>query len=94
MTKAEAIAAISDKTGIDKANVSTTLEAFFVTVKDTMAGGEALYIRGFGSFINKKRAAKKARNISKKTTVTVPEHHVPSFKPSKEFVELIKSKIK
>lgn len=94
MTKAEAIAAISEKTGIDKAHVSTTLEAFFVTVKETLGEGEALYVRGFGSFINKKRAAKKARNISKKTTVTVPEHHVPSFKPSKEFVEMIKAKIK
>lgn len=94
MTKAEAIAAISEKTGIDKASVSTTLEAFFVTVKDSLAEGEPLYVRGFGSFINKKRAAKKARNISKQTTVTVPEHHVPSFKPSKEFVELIKTTIK
>ena len=94
MTKAEAITAISDKTGIDKASVSTTLEAFFVTVKDTMADGEALYVRGFGSFVNKKRAAKKARNISKKTTVMVPEHFVPSFKPSKEFIELVKSKVK
>ena len=94
VTKAEAIAAISEKTGIDKASVSTTIEAFFVTVKETMSEGEALYVRGFGSFVNKKRAAKKARNISKKTTVTVPEHYVPSFKPSKEFVDLIKSKIK
>ncbi|MFT4735081.1 MAG: DNA-binding protein HU-beta [Algoriphagus sp.] len=94
MTKAEAIAQISDKTGIDKASVSTTLEAFFVTVKDTLSSGEALYVRGFGSFVNKKRAAKKARNISKKTTVTVPEHHIPSFKPAKEFVDVIKAKIK
>ncbi len=94
MTKAEAIAAIADKTGVDKASVSTTLEAFFVTVKDSLSEGEALYIRGFGSFVNKKRAAKKARNISKQTTVTVPEHYVPSFKPSKEFVDLIKGKVK
>jgi DNA-binding protein HU-beta len=94
VTKAEAIAQISDKTGIDKASVSTTLEAFFVTVKDTLSSGEALYVRGFGSFVNKKRAAKKARNISKKTTVTVPEHHIPSFKPAKEFVDVIKAKIK
>ena len=94
MTKAEAIAQISDKTGIDKASVSTTLEPFFVTVKDTLSSGEALYVRGFGSFVNKKRAAKKARNISKKTTVTVPEHHIPSFKPAKEFVDVIKAKIK
>ncbi|UBM60523.1 integration host factor subunit beta [Marinilongibacter aquaticus] len=94
MTKAEAIATISEKTGIDKASVSSTLEAFFVTVKTSLSEGEPLYIRGFGSFINKKRAAKKARNISKKITVTVPEHHVPSFKPSKEFVELIKDNIK
>ena len=94
MTKAEAIAAISEKTGVDKASVSSTLEAFFVTVKETLGEGEALYVRGFGSFVNKKRAAKKARNISQKTTVTVPEHYVPSFKPSKEFVEAIKAKIK
>lgn len=94
MTKAEAIAIISEKTGVDKASVSATLETFFSTVKETLTSGDALYVRGFGSFVNKKRAAKKARNISQKTTVTVPEHYVPSFKPAKEFSEQIKSNVK
>lgn len=94
MTKAEAISKISDNTGIDKATVSDTLESFFDTVKETLTNGDALYVRGFGSFINKKRAAKKARDISKKTTVMVPEHYVPSFKPAKEFTENVKSNVK
>lgn len=94
MTKAEAIAKISEDTGIDKLIVSDTLESFFDTVKDTLISGEALYVRGFGSFINKKRAAKKARDISKKTTVMVPEHYVPSFKPAKEFTESVKGNVK
>jgi len=94
VTKAEAIAIISEKTGVDKASVSATLETFFSTVKETLASGDALYVRGFGSFVNKKRAAKKSRNISQKTTVTVPDHYVPSFKPAKEFSEQIKSNVK
>jgi DNA-binding protein HU-beta len=94
VTKAEAISIIADKTGVDKANVSTTIEAFFETVNETLASGDAIYVRGFGSFVNKKRAEKKARNISQKTTVTVPEHFIPSFKPSKEFVEQVKTNVK
>ena len=94
MTKAEVISAIADKTGVDKASVSTTLEAFFNTVKDTLAQGDAVYVRGFGSFVNKQRAAKKARNISAKTTVTVPAHSVPGFKPAKEFTEQVKANVK
>ncbi len=94
MTKAEVISAIADKTGVDKASVSSTLEAFFNTVKDTLAQGDAVYVRGFGSFVNKQRAAKKARNISAKTTVTVPAHSVPGFKPAKEFTEQVKANVK
>ncbi|MFD2519323.1 MULTISPECIES: HU family DNA-binding protein [Emticicia] len=94
MTKAEVISAIADKTGVDKASVSSTLEAFFNTVKDTLAQGDAVYVRGFGSFVNKRRAAKKARNISAKTTVTVPAHSVPGFKPAKEFTEQVKANVK
>ena len=90
MTKAEVIVAIADKTGVDKASVSTTLESFFEIVKDTLAQGDAVYVRGFGSFVNKHRAAKKARNISAKTTVMVPAHSVPGFKPAKEFATLVK----
>jgi DNA-binding protein HU-beta len=94
VTKAEVISIIADKTGVDKAVTSITVEAFFQTVKETLSGGDAIYVRGFGSFVNKKRAEKKARNISQKTTVTVPAHYIPSFKPSKEFVEEVKSNVK
>ncbi|MCU0325193.1 MAG: integration host factor subunit beta [Spirosomaceae bacterium] len=94
MTKAEVISAIADKTGVDKASVSVTLESFFETVKAELSKGEGVFVRGFGSFVNKKRAAKKARNISAKTTVDVPEHYVPGFKPAKEFTEQVKSNVK
>ena len=96
MTKADVINEISDKTGIDKADVQASVEAFFTVVKNNMANGENVYVRGFGSFVNKKRAKKIARNISKNTAIVIEEHYVPSFKPSKIFVEKIKksSKIK
>jgi DNA-binding protein HU-beta len=94
VTKAEVISIVSEKTGVDKAVTSITVEAFFQTVKDQLASGEAIYVRGFGSFVNKKRAEKKARNISKKTTVTVPAHYIPSFKPSREFVDEVKANVK
>lgn len=90
MTKAELISKIADSTGRDKVDVSVILESFFVEVKDSLATSENVYVRGFGSFIVKTRKAKKARNISKGATVMVPEHNVPAFKPSKEFVEQIK----
>lgn len=91
MTKAEVISEISDKTGIPKEDVQATVEAFFSVVKTSMSDGNNIYIRGFGSFINKKRAKKIARNISKNTAIVIDAHHVPSFKPSKVFVEKIKS---
>ena len=91
MTKAEVIAQIAEKTGIDKSDVSTTVEAFFNVVKHSMAEGENIYVRGFGSFINKKRARKVARNISKNTAIIIDEHYIPSFKPAKIFVEKIKT---
>ena len=94
MTKADVIAEISEKTGIEKADVSTTVEAFFSVVKDSLAEGENIYVRGFGSFINKKRAKKVARNISKNTAIIIDAHYVPSFKPSKIFTEKIKSTVK
>ena len=90
MTKAEVIARITDQTGIEKGDVTTTVEAFFDVVKDTLAEGENIYVRGFGSFVNKKRARKVARNISKNTAMIIDEHYVPSFKPSKVFVEKVK----
>jgi DNA-binding protein HU-beta len=91
VTKADVISEISEQTGIDKADVTATVEAFFSVVKDSMADGENIYVRGFGSFVNKKRARKIARNISKNTAIVIEEHFVPSFKPSKVFVEKIKS---
>ncbi len=94
MTKAEVVVAIAERTGIEKGSVSATIESFFEIVKDTLAKDEAIYVRGFGSFVNKRRAAKKARNISAKTTVVVPAHSVPGFKPAKEFTEQIKATVK
>lgn len=94
MTKADVINEIADKTGIDKADVQASVEAFFSVVKNNMAEGENIYIRGFGSFVNKKRAKKIARNISKNTAIVIDEHYVPSFKPSKIFVDKIKGSSK
>ena len=94
MTKADVISQIADKTGIDKSDVATTVEALFSVIKSSMSEGENIYVRGFGSFINKKRAKKIARNISKNTAIIIDEHFVPSFKPSKVFVEKIKNSIK
>lgn len=91
VTKAEVIAEIADKTGIEKADVSATVEAFFKVVKDSMADGNNIYVRGFGSFVNKKRAKKVARNISKNTSIIIDEHFIPSFKPSKTFIGKIKN---
>lgn len=91
MTKADVINQIADKTGIDRSDVTTTVETLFAVVKDSMAEGENIYVRGFGSFVNKKRAKKIARNISKNTAIVIDEHYVPSFKPSKVFIEQVKS---
>lgn len=91
MTKAEIVNDISKKTGIDKATVLTTVEAFMSSVKDSIENGENVYLRGFGSFILKKRAKKTARNISKNTTIIIPEHNIPAFKPAKTFVNSVKA---
>jgi DNA-binding protein HU-beta len=90
VTKAEIIAEIAEQTGIDKADVQTTVEAFFDVVKESMASGQNIYVRGFGSFVNKKRARKIARNISQNTAMVIDEHFVPSFKPSKVFIDKVK----
>ena len=91
MRKADLINKISDKTGIPKVDVLVTLETMFREIKASLAGGENLYIRGFGSFIIKKRAAKIGRNIKKNVAVAIPEHFIPAFKPAKEFVLEIKT---
>jgi DNA-binding protein HU-beta len=94
MTKADIISEISTKTGIEKVDVQETVEAFFKVIKSSMISGENVYVRGFGSFVVKKRAQKTARNISKNTAIIIPEHFVPSFKPAKVFVEKVKNNTK
>ena len=81
MTKADIVNEITKKTGIDKTTVLTTVEAFMEAVKDSLSNDENVYLRGFGSFVVKKRAQKTARNISKNTTIIIPEHNIPAFKP-------------
>jgi len=90
MRKADLISDISEKTGVPKVDVLVTLEAFFKEVKDALAQGENVYIRGFGSFITKKRAKKIGRNIKKNVAIEIPEHFIPAFKPSKVFQEMVK----
>ena len=87
MTKAEIASEIAKTTGIDKAAVVTVIEQFMTVVKDSLAHGENVYLRGFGSFVVKQRAEKTARNISKNTTLVIPAHNIPSFKPANCFKE-------
>lgn len=94
MRKADLINKISEKTGIPKVDVLVALESMFKEIKLTLAEGENIYIRGFGSFIVKKRAAKIGRNIKKNVAVEIPEHFIPAFKPSREFVQEIKTSTK
>ncbi|MGE4586947.1 MAG: HU family DNA-binding protein [Mangrovibacterium sp.] len=94
MTKADIVNEISKNTGIEKITVQKTVEAFMETVKDSLTEGRNVYLRGFGSFIVKKRAEKTARNISKNTTIIIPEHFIPSFKPAKTFVSQVKDQVK
>jgi DNA-binding protein HU-beta len=94
MTKADIIKEISQSTGIEKVTVEKAIEAFMETVKESLTGGNNVYLSGFGSFIVKERAEKTARNISKNTTVIVPAHSIPSFKPAKEFVSQVKEQVK
>jgi len=94
MTKADIVNEISKKTGIEKVTVQKTVEAFMESVKEALVENQNVYLRGFGSFIVKKRAEKKARNISKNTTIVIPEHNIPSFRPSKKFVNKVKNNVK
>lgn len=90
MTKADIVNEISRSTGIEKAAVLATVEKFMEVVKDSMAGGNNVYLRGFGSFIVKTRKEKTARNISRNTSIRIPEHKVPAFKPSRVFLDQVK----
>jgi DNA-binding protein HU-beta len=93
MTKAEIVANISEKSGIEKADVLRVVEDFMTEVKDSLNQGNNVYLRGFGSFIVKERAEKTGRNISKNTTIKIPAHNIPSFKPAKVFVESVKKNV-
>ena len=86
MTKADIVKEIANKTGIDSKVVLQTIEAFMTIVKEQMANEENIYLRGFGSFIIRQRAAKTARNISRNTTLIIPAHNIPAFKPAKSFI--------
>lgn len=86
MTKAEIVAQIAKKTGLDKDAVLTVVEQFMSNVKDSLVDGEAVYLRGFGSFIIKQRATKTARNIKEEKSIIIPAHNIPAFKPAKSFM--------
>ncbi|MFZ4463793.1 MAG: HU family DNA-binding protein [Bacteroidales bacterium] len=90
MTKAEIVADVASKTGVDKVAVQAVVESFMESVKNSMVTGENVYLRGFGSFIVKRRAEKTGRNISKNTTIIIPAHNIPSFKPAKTFTTQVK----
>ena len=90
MTKADIVSEIAKTTGVEKVQVQAIVEAFMESIKGSMASNNNVYLRGFGSFIVKKRAQKVARNISKNTTITIPEHNIPAFKPAKSFVAKVK----
>ena len=94
MTKADIVNEISKNTGIEKVTVQKTVEAFMEVVKDSLTKERNVYLRGFGSFIIKRRAQKTARNISKNTTIIIPEHFIPAFKPAKTFVNKVKNNVK
>ncbi len=93
MRKADLVATISDKTGVPKVDVLVTLEEFFREIKDSLADGENVYIRGFGSFVIKKRAKKIGRHIKRNVAIEIPEHYIPSFKPAKIFIEQVKDNV-
>ena len=92
MTKEELAKEIASRTGVEKQLVNKTIESFMEIVKINMTKGQNIYLRSFGTFQVKKRAKKTARNISKNTTIIIPEHYIPAFKPAKEFTDKIKSK--
>ena len=90
MTKADIVSEIAKSTGVEKVQVQAIVEAFMDSIKTSLTQKNNVYLRGFGSFIVKKRAKKVARNISKNTTITIPEHNIPAFKPAKSFAAIVK----
>ena len=90
MTKADIVSELAKSTGVEKVQVQAIVEAFMESIKTSLTQKNNVYLRGFGSFIVKKRAKKVARNISKNTTITIPEHNIPAFKPAKSFAAKVK----
>jgi DNA-binding protein HU-beta len=90
MTKAEIVAQIAEKTGLEKSSTQVVVEAFMDVVKESVAKGEPVYLRGFGSFIRKERKEKVGRNIKLDQSIVIPAHNIPAFKPSKTFVNEVK----
>ena len=90
MTKADIVSEIAKSTGVEKVQVQAIVEAFMESIKTSLTQKNNVYLRGFGSFIVKKRATKVARNISKNTTITIPEHNIPALKPAKSFAAKVK----
>ena len=94
MTKADIVADIAEETGLERAEALRAVEAFMNSIKTSLTKGQNVYLRGFGSFIVKERAEKTGRNISKNTTIIIPAHNIPSFKPAKTFLDEVKKKVK
>ncbi len=93
MTKADIVANIAEETGLERVEALKAVESFMTSVKKSLANGDNVYLRGFGSFIVKERAEKTGRNISKNTSIIIPAHNVPAFKPAKTFVEEVKTSV-
>lgn len=94
MTKADIVAEIVEETGLERVEALKAVEAFMASVKSSLANGQNVYLRGFGSFVVKERAEKTGRNISKNTAIIIPAHNIPSFKPAKTFVDEVKTNVK
>ena len=94
MTKADIVSNIADETGLDRTEALRAVESFMNSIKSSLADGNNVYLRGFGSFVVKERAEKTGRNISKNTTIIIPAHNIPNFKPAKTFVDEVKHKVK
>ena len=93
MTKADIVSHISEETGLERVEALKAVESFMNSVKSSLASGQNVYLRGFGSFVVKERAEKTGRNISKNTAIIIPAHNIPAFKPAKTFVEEVKTKV-
>ena len=94
MTKAELVSKIAEKTGVEKLTTLAIIESFMNEIKDSISANEGVYLRGFGTFKPKKRAEKTGRNIKKNTTIIIPAHHIPAFKPAKIFMQEVKNNVK